>query len=457
VSVILVTVFVVDKPAEAEPSTYELAISGLVDQPRNFTYSELQRFPMVSEVALMECIAGMTWLYNWTGIPLFFLLSETGVMAGAMEVVFYASDDFSSSLTIERALHPTTILALQANGTVLSDASGPPNRLVVPCKYGYKWVKWITEIEVVDYDYKGTYERFGFSDEADIPNCTLPSTTPPFETFHVDLGSANYDVIILSNSTINAFDFTLGEQICFNITGPPNTTGYCYVTIPKELLRCTSPEEWQVWANAAMIEDRKVMEITDYSYVYFTYNHSIQEDQIVLTILNASERACYDIGITDVTASKTAIGQGYNLNVTVTIINYGNDTETRNVTVYANATAIAFQNVALTSKNATTATFTWNTTGFTKGNYTISAEASVVPNETYTDDNTYTYGIVKVTILGDVDGNFRVNYEDLFLFADAYGSRLDDDNWNPNCDFNGNDKVNYEDLFTLADHYGLET
>jgi hypothetical protein len=456
-SVIVVTFFVVDKPAEAEPITYELAMSGLVDQPRNFTYSELQRFPMVSEVTLMECIAGMTWLYNWTGIPLFFLLSETGVKAGATEVVFYASDGFSSSLTIERALHPTTLLALQANGTVLSDANGPPNRLVVPCKYGYKWVKWITEIEVVDYDYKGTYERFGFSDEADIPNCTLPSTTPPFETFHVDLGSTNYNIIILSNSTINSFDFTLGEQICFNIIGRPNTIGYCYVTIPKELLRCTNPEEWQVWANAAIIEDRKVMEITGYSYVYFTYNHSIQEDQIVLTILNASERARYDIGITDVTASKTVIGQGYNLNITVTIINYSNDTETRNVTVYANATAIAFQNVTLTNKDATTAIFTWNTTGFAKGNYTISAEASVVPNETYTDDNTYTYGIVKVTILGDVDGNFRVNYEDLFLFADAYGSRFDDDNWNPNCDFNGNDKVNYEDLFTLADHYGLET
>ena len=454
-SIILVTVFVADKPAEAEPSTYELMMSGLVDQPRNFTYSELQRFPMVSEVALMECISGMAWLYNWTGIPLFFLLSETGVKAGATEVVFYASDGFSSSLTIERALHPTTLLALQANGTVLSDANGPPNRLVVPCKYGYKWVKWITEIEVVDYDYKGTYERFGFSDEADIPNYTLPSTTPPFETFHVNLGSTNYSIITLSNSTINSFDFTLGEQICFNITGPPNTTSYFYVNIPKELLRCISPEEWQVWANAAIIEDRKVMGITAHSYICFTYNHSIQEDQIVLTILNASERARHDISITDVTTSKTVIGQGYNLNITVTIINYSNDTENRNVTVYANTTTTASQNITLTNKNATTATFTWNTTGFAKGNYTISAEASVVPNETYTDDNIYIYGIVKMTIPGDGDGNFEVNYEDLFDLADAYGSFPNDNNWDANCDFNGDDRVNYEDLFILADHYGI--
>lgn len=55
--------------------------------------------------------------------------------------------------------------------------------------------KWITEIEVVDYDYKGTYERLGESDEADVPDCVLPSTKPPFEVFHTFLGPTNYSVI----------------------------------------------------------------------------------------------------------------------------------------------------------------------------------------------------------------------------------------------------------------------
>lgn len=283
-SIILVTVFVVDTQAENGSNPYDLVISGLVDHPRNFTYSELQRFPMVSEVALMKCIAGWTQLYNWTGIPLFFLLNVTGVKAGATEVVFYASDGFSSSLTIERALHPTTLLALQANGTVLSYNDGYPYRLVVPCKYGYKWVKWITEIEVVDYDYKGYYESMGYSDEADIPDCTLPSTTPPFETFHIVLGNTTHSIITLSNSTINSFDFdTLQEQICFNVTGPTSTTGYFYVTIPKELLWCDSPEQWEVWVNNTLIEDRKVIEVANYTYVYFTYNHSTQEIRIIGT------------------------------------------------------------------------------------------------------------------------------------------------------------------------------
>ena len=280
-STILLTVFVLNTQTETMSSPHDLVISGLVDHPINLTYSELQRFPMVSEVALMKCVDGWDQLYNWTGVPLFFLLDMTGVKANTTEVVFYALDGFSSSLTIERALHPTTLIALQANGTVLSHSNGYPYRLVVPCKYGYKWVKWITEIELIDYDYKGTWESMGFSDEADILDCTFPSTTPPFEVFDVILENTTHSIITLSNSTINSFNFdTLQEQICFNIIGPTNTTGYCYVTISKELLWCDNPEQWQVWVNNTLIEDRKVMEINNYTYIYFTYKHNIQEVKI---------------------------------------------------------------------------------------------------------------------------------------------------------------------------------
>jgi len=280
-SIVLVTVFVLVKQAENESSPNDLVISGLVDHPLNFTYTELQKYPMISEVVLMECIGDWTWLYNWTGVPLFFLLRITGVKAEATEVVFYASDGFSSSLTIERALHPTTLLALQANGTALSDSNGYPYRLVVPCKYGYKWVKWITEIEVVDYDYKGTYESMGYSDEADRPGCIFPSTTPPFETFHVIVESTTHSVLALSNSTISSFDIDkVRKQICFNVTGPPTTTGYCYITIPKTLLSCDNPEQWEVWVNNTLI-DRKVIEDNWYTHIYFTYNHSTQEIRIM--------------------------------------------------------------------------------------------------------------------------------------------------------------------------------
>jgi len=212
VSIILLNVFVVDTQAETELSPYDLQISGLVDHPVNLTYSELQSLPMVSEVAVMKCVAGWTQLYNWTGIPLFFLLNMTGVKSGATEVVFYASDGFSSSLTIERALHPTTLLALKANGTVLSHSDGYPYRLVVPCKYGYKWVKWITEIEVVDYDFKGTYESMGYSDEADVPDCTFPSTTPLSNSTYYDLLDMYNQLQSDCNDLKSKYDTLAGDQ-----------------------------------------------------------------------------------------------------------------------------------------------------------------------------------------------------------------------------------------------------
>jgi len=104
----------------------------------------------------------------------------------------------------------------------------------------------------------------------------------------------------------------------------------------------------------------------------------------------------HDIGITSVTTSKTIISQGDSLNINITIINYGVETETFNVTIYANTTVINQTQIILTSRNSTTITLTWNTTGVSLGTYTISAYATPVQGETDIADNTYTDGTVKI-------------------------------------------------------------
>ncbi len=263
-------------------------IEGLVENPLNLTYAELRGFPLVSELTTLECVGsgqgGFSITYNWTGVPLFFLLNMAKVTSGGYrEIVFVAADDFSSSVPLEVAMEPTSILALDANGTDLEHLTGFGSgyRVVFPCRWGYKWVKWIKQIVIVDYDYKGIYENLGFSDEANIPNCVFPSTTPPFESFDVTVANATYKIIALSNSTIDSFDFsTFEKQIYFNITGLSGTIGYFYVTIPKELLRCDSPEQWQVWVNNTLIEDKGVIEGINCTYIYFIYNHSTEEVRI---------------------------------------------------------------------------------------------------------------------------------------------------------------------------------
>jgi len=151
----------------------------------------------------------------------------------------------------------------------------------------------------------------------------------------------------------------------------------------------------------------------------------------------------------------------YTCNVTVTVENHGGYDETFNVTGYANDTAtanvtsISTFNVTLATGTSTNLTLVWNTTGFAKGNYTISAYAEPVQGETNTADNVRTAdGIVKVTIVGDVNGDGKVNLIDVFSVALAYGSYPGPPPWNPNCDINNDGKINLIDYFTTALNYG---
>jgi len=253
-------------------------IEGLVENPLNLTYADLRGFPLLSEVTTLKCVGsgrppyGPEVTYNWTGVPLFYLLNMAKVMSGGYrEVVFNATDGFSSSVSLEIAMDPTSILALEANGTDLEEISGLGSgyRVAFPCRWGYKWVKWIKQIIIVDYDYKGTYEQYGLSDEATRPNCTMPQTNPPSLTFNVTK-IKEYTVKILSNSSIESFGFKYNNQLIFNFSGKENSTGYFYVIFPENLLL----DPYQIYVNDYMI-DYSQTDYDDNAYLYFTYNNSI--------------------------------------------------------------------------------------------------------------------------------------------------------------------------------------
>jgi hypothetical protein len=163
----------------------------------------------------------------------------------------------------------------------------------------------------------------------------------------------------------------------------------------------------------------------------------------------------FDIGITNITTSKTVVGQGYSLNITIRILNYGINAETFNLTVYVNTTAIQTQTIILKTRNSTIITFTWNTTGFAKGNCTIWAYAEPVEGETNTNDNTLIDGNVIVTIPGDVDGDFDVDIYDIVKMCAIYGSKKGEPQYDPNCDIaEPYDIINIYDVVTACIHYG---
>jgi hypothetical protein len=231
---------------EALQASDVIRIFGQVNRPLNLSLADLLSFPMVSEVAELKCVIGIPDVtYNWTGIPLFYLLTLAQIKPEAYKVVTRARsyDGFSSDLLIDEALKPTTILALGANGTDLPEINGIKGlyRLVVPGNYGYKWVAEVDEIEVVDYahDYNGTYESSGFPDDASRPDVTvLPLMTPPLQDMNFVFGNLTFTVSVFTNVSIDGFALDyLKKQIDLNITVPSGTEGFADLILPQNFLK----------------------------------------------------------------------------------------------------------------------------------------------------------------------------------------------------------------------------
>jgi len=150
----------------------------------------------------------------------------------------------------------------------------------------------------------------------------------------------------------------------------------------------------------------------------------------------------HDVAVFGVKSFKTVIGQGYCANIDVTIKNYGVSTEPFEATTYANTTAIQTKTVTLLSGNKIELTVTWNTTGFSKGNYTISAYAWPVPDETETANNLFVDGWIIVAMIGDITGpdgwpDGKVDMRDVRSVAKLFGVSSPDPRYDSNCDITG--------------------
>ena len=219
-----------------------LSITGNVSAPLNLSLAELRSFPMVSEVAELKCVQGSPDVtYNWTGIPLFYLLTLAQVEPRAIKLGIHGSDGFSSDLRVEDALKPTTILALGANGTDLPIINGIQGafRLVVPGQWGYKWVGNVDQIQALDYDYKGTYEGLGgFPDYANISDSpVMPQITPPIEEFNFDSANKTFTIQTFTNVSINSHEFDYQKQeLSIDVAVPIGATGVIDFNIMHEFL-----------------------------------------------------------------------------------------------------------------------------------------------------------------------------------------------------------------------------
>jgi DMSO/TMAO reductase YedYZ molybdopterin-dependent catalytic subunit len=169
--------YIVSKNLFSDPTvngnSWRLTIGGQVDNPFTLTYQDLLAQPMKQQYESLMCISnevGGQYMSNalWEGIPLIDLLQRAGVKAGATKIVFHAADDYTDSIHLTKALEPTTLLAVRMNGVTLPQGHGFPVRMLVPGIYGMKHCKWLTRIEVVNYDYQGYWQQRGWSDPAPV-------------------------------------------------------------------------------------------------------------------------------------------------------------------------------------------------------------------------------------------------------------------------------------------------
>jgi DMSO/TMAO reductase YedYZ molybdopterin-dependent catalytic subunit len=171
---------------QVDANQWRLTVGGQVSTPLTWTVEELKQLPRVELVSVMECagngrsfqdprVIGLQWSLGavgnarWAGVRLSDVLKKAGVKAGAKEVIFNGADvpigtmpDFVRGIPLAKAMQPDTLLAYDMNGAPLEPSHGFPLRVVVPGWAGDSWVKWVTDIQVLDREFDGFWMKTAY-------------------------------------------------------------------------------------------------------------------------------------------------------------------------------------------------------------------------------------------------------------------------------------------------------
>ena len=130
---------------------WRLVVDGMVVRPASFSLAEINSFPTSSQITMIGCEEGWTYIAEWTGVPLSNILDRVGAQPQVRYVVYRSiQPDWWESIDMADALHPQTLIAHRMNGTELPVPFGGPLRLRVPRQLGYKNVKYINHLTLTD-------------------------------------------------------------------------------------------------------------------------------------------------------------------------------------------------------------------------------------------------------------------------------------------------------------------
>jgi len=157
-------------PQYVNITTYRLHIAGLVKIPTNYTYTDLiENHRAYKKFNRLDCVEGWSVAILWEGIRVKDLLNETQLLPTANTIIFKAVDGYTTSFPVDYIINQSILLAFKMNNVTIPPERGFPFQLVAEGKWGYKWIKWVTDIEITnDPTYKGYWESKGYSNTGNL-------------------------------------------------------------------------------------------------------------------------------------------------------------------------------------------------------------------------------------------------------------------------------------------------
>jgi DMSO/TMAO reductase YedYZ molybdopterin-dependent catalytic subunit len=151
--------------------SYKLVVDGLVQRPLSLSYDELVAYSQDSKLMDLDCVEGWNFTAKWTGPALEVIFNDAGVKPEGKIAIFHTADvpEGYSSLDLSYIQDHNILIALKLNDVTLPTERGFPFQVVAESKFGCKWAKWITRIEISDNTgFRGYWEGYGYNNNADV-------------------------------------------------------------------------------------------------------------------------------------------------------------------------------------------------------------------------------------------------------------------------------------------------
>jgi len=157
-------------PQHVDIENYQLKLTGLAEKPASYTYDEvIKENKNYKKVVRLDCVEGWSVNILWEGVLVKDILEQARPLPEAKTVIFHAYDGYTTSFPVEYVIDNDILIAHKMNNVTLPPERGFPFQLVAESKWGYKWIKWITQIELSDdVNYQGYWESRGYSDSGDL-------------------------------------------------------------------------------------------------------------------------------------------------------------------------------------------------------------------------------------------------------------------------------------------------